>query len=295
MKSILRLLLLTLCMYSPVAAQNIPNGGFENWTNMGSYFEPDGWGTLNSVTSAQSIYTVTRGNPGNPGSYYIKITSKSAGAMGVIPGIAVCGSMNSLTMTPEYGFAFNQRPANLSGSWQHMIFGSSQGYIDIQLTRWDGNQRIPVASAHRNLTGMAMNWASFSIPLIYTDGNNPDTCMIILSASGPQPSNGDYLWVDNLAFNGTVTGESSLAAEPKRLFSLQPIPAKEVLYVIPGKEDCKLTDLYLLDLNGRIIKSYPAINCIHTTPISLEGIPSGTYMIQGVSATGSFVQRFTKE
>ncbi|MBK9320544.1 MAG: hypothetical protein IPM91_18245 [Bacteroidetes bacterium] len=64
--------------------------------------------------------------------------------------------------------------------------GSSQGYIDVLLTRWDGNQRIVVANAHRTLTGMAMNWATFNIPLNYLDGNNPDSCMIVLAASGAQ-------------------------------------------------------------------------------------------------------------
>ncbi len=293
MKSILRLLLLTSFMYSNVHAQNIPNGGFENWTNMGSYFEPDGWGTLNSVTSAQSIYTVTRGNPGYPGSYFIKITSLSAGAMGVIPGIAVSGTINSVTMAPESGFAYNQRPANLSGSWQHMIWGSSQGYIDIQLTRWDGSQRISVASAHRALTGMAMNWASFSIPLIYTDGNNPDTCMIILSASGPQPANCDYLWGDNLTFNGTVSGNAE--ATQNVGIRIYPNPAKETVFISTQRDDRKITDLNLMDLSGRIIKSYPAINCIHGTPVSLEGIPAGTYLIQASGTEGNFIQRFTKE
>ncbi|MBK9317364.1 MAG: hypothetical protein IPM91_00010 [Bacteroidetes bacterium] len=80
-----------------------------------------------------------------------------------------------------------------------MIFGSSQDYIYLLPTRWDyGNQRIVVANAHRALTGMAMNWATFNIPLNYLDGKQSDSCMIVLAASGAQPTNGDYLWIDNM-------------------------------------------------------------------------------------------------
>lgn len=178
-----------------ITKAQIPNSGFETWTSMGSYNNPDSWSCLNDMTASMSVFTCVKGTPGNPGTAYIKLTSKTVAGMGVMPGIAVSGTFDQSTLEPLSGFAFNERPANLTGKWQHMIFGNSQGYIDIQLTRWDGNMqmRFPVATAHFVLTGMAMGWSNFSIPLTYIDGNNPDSCIITLSASGNTPANNDYL------------------------------------------------------------------------------------------------------
>lgn len=193
------------------AFAQIPNSGFETWTNMGSYFNPESWATLNNSTSIMGVYTATKGTPGSPGSSYLKLTSKTVSSS-TVNGIAVCGTLDSTTMLPKGGFPMNSRPLNLTGKWQHMIFGSSQGSISVYLTRWDSgtNSQIAVASGSVTLSGMAMSWANFSIPLIYSDGGNPDSCIIFLKASGNNPTNNDYLWVDNLSFTGTVTGVSSL-------------------------------------------------------------------------------------
>ncbi|MBL0098585.1 MAG: T9SS type A sorting domain-containing protein [Bacteroidetes bacterium] len=290
----LYLLLITFSLINTICtAQSIPNSGFENWTNMGTYYEPDGWGTLNSLTSALSVYTVTRGNPGNPGSYYIKVTSKNAGAMGVVPGIAVSGNINSASMTPESGFPFSQRPATLTGSWQHMIFGSSQGYIDVLLTRWDGNQRIVVANAHRTLTGMAMNWATFNIPLNYLDGNNPDSCMIVLAASGAQPTNGDYLWIDNMTFSGTVTNteEQDMTAG----MQVFPNPVNEKLTLHPIEGQGKISELKIMDISGKVIMQFH--DSRNTTDMTLEvrDLPKGTFLLSGRKDEHIFLLKFIKE
>ncbi len=179
---------------SVTAFAQIPNSGFENWTAVSTYSVPNGWGTLNNTTTLAGVYTVTKATPGSPGASYMKITSKTV-ATSVVGGIAVSGVLDSMTMMPKSGFAYNMRPANFTGKWQHMIYGSSQGSIQVTLTRWDSGMgmRMPVASGNVTLSGMAMAWANFTIPLTYTDGNNPDSCIIVMKASGSNPTNNDYL------------------------------------------------------------------------------------------------------
>ncbi|MBL7924616.1 MAG: T9SS type A sorting domain-containing protein [Bacteroidia bacterium] len=290
MKKILLPFLLLLSSLSP--AQSIPNAGFENWTNMGAYLEPDGWATLNSLTAPFTVLTVTRATPGNPGNYYIKVTSRSAGTLGVVPGIAVSGSINSSTLLPESGFPFSLRPASLNGSWQHMIFGTSQGYIDVLLSRWDGNQRIPVASAHRVLVGMAMSWANFSIPLVYTDGNNPDSCMIVLSASGAQPFDDDYLWVDNLSFNGTVTGLEN--PEMKEELLLYPNPPQSQLTLSLSDQEIRMLELNIRDLMGRSLILLRGLNVSGKAEIDIRHLPAGTYVVSATTTLGIISRKFTK-
>lgn len=228
----------------------IPNAGFENWTNVSTYYTPDSWECLNNQTASTSTFTCERGTPGFSGNYYLKLTSRTVAAMGVVSGIAISGAFQPLT-----GFAFNQRPANLTGKWQHMIFGSSQGYVDVRLTRWDATMqmRMTVASVHYTLTGMAMSWSSFSIPLTYTEGNNPDSCIITFSASGSMPTNNDYLYLDDLAFSGSVVGISDVNQNSN--FSIYPNPTTNFLTI--NYDNSKATKLSLAIYNelGVLVKS----------------------------------------
>ena len=102
---------------------------------MGTYENPDGWATLNDLTTMSGIYTATKGTPGSPGSSYLKLTSQTIGP-NVVNGIAVSGVIDQVTQQPVSGFAFNQQPASFNGKWQHMIYGTSQGSINVTLTRW---------------------------------------------------------------------------------------------------------------------------------------------------------------
>lgn len=235
MTNSIKLTVLTLLMASVAVAQ-IPNSGFENWTSAGSYANPSEWGTMNNTTSGSGIYTATKGSPGNPGTSFLKLTSRTIGA-NVVNGIAVSGIIDSVTMTPKSGFPYSSRPLNLTGKWQHMIYGSSQGSIQIILTRWDSNlkKQVPVGSGNVILSGMAMSWANFSIPISYVDNGNPDTCIIVLKASGNSPSNNDYLWVDNLAFTGSATG-INLRETVSSGITVFPNPATDVVnFSIPAQ------------------------------------------------------------
>lgn len=104
----------------------IPNFSFENWINTGSYDIPDQWGTLNNTTAASGIFTVTKGIPGNPGVSYLEITSGTVGA-DVVPGMAVSGALDPITLQPKSGFAFAQRPLSLTGNWHTCLSAAVSG------------------------------------------------------------------------------------------------------------------------------------------------------------------------
>jgi len=115
----------------------IPNAGFEDWTSMGSYNNPNDWGTLNDVTMIMSTFTCAKGSPGNPGSSYIKLTSKTVTGMGIVPGIALTGNVDIATLSLTGGFPYTSRPVSLAGNWQYMAFGSDQGFIAVYLSKWN--------------------------------------------------------------------------------------------------------------------------------------------------------------
>lgn len=265
------------------AFAQIPNSGFENWTTVGSYSNPDGWGTMNNTTAIASVYTATKGTPGSPGASYLKLTSKTVSGFGVVNGIAVSGVLDSITMTPKSGFAYNMRPANFTGKWQHMIYGSSQGSIQVTLTRWDSGMgmRMPVASGNVTLSGMAMSWANFTIPLTYVDGNNPDTCIIVMKASGSAPTNNDYLWVDNLAFSGTVTGienQESFVTD----MSIYPNPSSDKVNFKFNIKTAQQINIEISDINGKLIRteSFGRIQGETNQNMNISGIAKGTYFVK---------------
>ena len=119
------------------------------------------------MTASMSTYTCLKGTPGNVGTAYIKLVSKNVTGMGIMPGIAVSGELDQNTLQPVSGFPFTSRPQNLTGKWQYMASGSDQGYIACVLTKWNSamSMRDTVAFSYHPLTGMAMSWANFSIPL----------------------------------------------------------------------------------------------------------------------------------
>ncbi|MBL8003084.1 MAG: T9SS type A sorting domain-containing protein [Flavobacteriales bacterium] len=257
----------------------IPNAGFEAWTNMGTYNTPDGWGNLNATTAVANVYTCTKATPGNPGTAYMKLTSKTVAGVGVAPGIAVSGALDQSTFLPTSGFAFDQRPQSLTGNWQYMAFGNDQGHIAVYLTKWNTgtNQRETVASAMHDLVGMAMSWAPFTISLTYTSTEAPDSALIVLAASGDTPVNNSYLWVDNLAFSGTVTGiqEAGQLVTNVQVF---PNPATDVL-VVSG---ARWTNAKVLDLQGRSMLSVQ----LNAGKLDVSTLPAGLYVVRLTDATG---------
>lgn len=292
MKTILKSIAL-LFTTSTLFAQ-IPNAGFENWTAVNTYSVPNGWGTLNNTYTVQ---TATQGTPGSPGTSYLKLTSKTNGSS-VVNGIAVSGVLDSMTMQPKSGFAFNQRPANLTGKWQHMIYGSSQGSVMVTLTRWDAGMgmRMPVASGSVTLSGMAMSWANFTIPLTYADGNNPDSCIIVLKASGSAPTNNDYLWVDNLAFSGVVTGLATQTAALTQV-NVFPNPTSDDIQVKLNVATEQTVRIELVDVTGKLMvsKDLGTINGESTQTLNTKGLSKGTYLVKLIADSSTETKKIIIE
>jgi len=241
---------LMLSVIGNISFSQIPNYSFEDWITVGSYVNPDSWGTMNNTTAYSDIFTATKAVPGSPGSSYLKLTSQTIDSV-IVNGIAVSGVLDSLTLTPKSGFPFTQRPLSFTGKWQHMIYGTSQGSVSVLLSRWNtiSGKRDTVAMAYQKLVGMAMSWANFSLNFVYQSGDFPDTCIIVLKASGINPTQEDYLWVDNLAFSysGTgISGDESIVEQMKSF----PNPANNELEISCSNSFQKGDQLIISDILG---------------------------------------------
>ena len=285
------IILLSAIIFTSSAIAQIPNSGFEIWTSAGSYMTPTGWDNMDSMTSSLSVYSCMQGTPGSPGSYFLKLVSKNAG-LGVVPGIAMSGKMNVTTMQPQSGFALASRPQSLTGSWQYMAYGSDQGFIYAQLTKWNTTtmKRDTVAVALQNLTGMVMAWGTFTINLNYLSGSYPDSALIILSASGASPVNNSYLYIDNLAFTGSVPGTAVANTLLNNSISVYPNPTKN-LVVIESNNLVTGTKVQCIDVVGKIVKEDIISAGTNKYSLNIQGLQTGTYFVKISNQFGDQVQK----
>ncbi|TAH40084.1 MAG: T9SS type A sorting domain-containing protein [Bacteroidetes bacterium] len=298
MKKIIQLSLILILACSASYSQTIPNNGFENWISMGSYNNVDSWSTLNDMTSTASTYTCVKGTPGNVGSAYIKLTTKTVIGMGVMPGIAFSGEFDYATMQPTSGFAISTRPQSLSGKWQYMASGSDQGFIAVALTKWNFStmMRDTVAFTYHDLQGMVMSWGSFNIPLNYMNGDDPDSCFIVLSASsayGAAAVPNSYLYVDDLNFNGTVLGISE--REFANNITVSPNPSKDIITVTLPEFSEKFFSYKIIDLQGKTILNVENLKVNSTFQIDINTLAKGNYMLNIYTPSVISSKRITKQ
>ncbi len=279
----------------------IPNNGFETWTTIGSHVNPDNWGCLNDVTAANSttIFTCTKGTPGNPGTAYLKLVSRSISGLGIVPGIAVCGTLDVASRKPKSGFPYAIRSQKLTGKWQHMS-DSDQGYIDVLLSAWNNtlNKRDTVAYAHRILGAMAMSWANFSINLNYISGATPDSAIIFFSASPTVAVSGDYLYIDNLAFTGTVIGtEINDTKISNNKINIFPNPCQNILNISLFAESPEYVIVQIYDITNRLIKTenLGAASGIIEKSISTNTLSKGLYLMNILSGNRKTTKPFIVE
>ena len=289
--------MVSVVAFTVSAMAQIPNAGFETFTTMGAYDVPNGWGTMNNTTAVSSIYTATKGTPGSPGASYLKLTSKTVGS-GVVNGIAVSGVLDSMSMKAKSGFAYNMQPASLTGKWQHMIYGSSQGSVKAVLTKWNAglNRRDTVAIAAQTLSGMAMSWTNFTINFTYLSANMPDSCIIDLRASGSTPTNNDYLWIDNLAFSGSVTGIEDHGSFITNMLVF-PNPSTEAINVNLNLKSSQKVSIELTDITGKLIltKDAGTLTGESKQTLNVSSISKGTYLVRVVTESGIEVRKIVIE
>jgi hypothetical protein len=213
-----------ICATMAVSAQ-VPNGGFESWTDQGGYTEPTGWLTYNEVPTVGGP-TVEAGTPGHPGNFHVSITTRqSTGGVAAIQGWISAGSS-----TGHPGFPYAQRPGFLTGQWQYGIQPNDTGLVTVAFSKWDGSNTQAIGVGTLAVTGALPDWQSFSVPITWLSTETPDTCyiQIVSSISFTAPTVGSYMGVDDLAFSGSAGVAAPVAATSG--FSLRSL-AKDQLRV----------------------------------------------------------------
>jgi hypothetical protein len=188
-----------------------------------------------------------------------------------------------VAMKPKSGFPFTQQPQKLTGSWQYMASGADAGFVAVYLTKWNSAMmmRDTIAKAKQTLSGMAMSWATFNINLSYLSSATPDSAMIILSSSGTAPVANSYLYIDNLAFAGSVTGINEISNYVSHI-NTYPNPASDNIYVELNAKKTSTIKLQLVDVTGKLIKEINAgeVQGSYTQTINTTSVSKGVYFLK---------------
>ena len=274
-------------------AQAIPNNSFENWSNPNGYNTPDNWMCLNDYTATMNNFTCMRGTPGTTGMYYMKLISKNVVGLGVVPGVAVCGSLNMSNFSAIGGFPFAFRPTSFDGKWQYMGASTNDvGKIEVLLTHFDSatGLRDTVGRAYHDLIDMEMSWVNFSFPFTYYNSNVPDTCMIYMNASGAAPEATSYLYVDNLSF-AIPTNNDELNADAE--LNLFPNPASSNITLSLPLTFSSSTNVRIYNALGQFVVEQQAQAGMNVFDIS--NLPKGMYYLVATSEQQSKTLQFEKK
>lgn len=266
----------------------VPNGGFENWSTVGTYLDPDGWITFNSLTSlAGASASCAQGSPGAVGSHYATVTTQNTVAFGVIQGILISGDGTTGTA----GFPYTSRPGAMTGQWQYGIQPSDTGLVVVYLTKWNTATMTTdsVGGGAVAVQGSLSGWHPLNVPITYFTSVTPDTAYVaIISSSGDTPVAGSFISVDGLDF-GVASGVVEVEQVPS--LRIYPSPATDVLNITAASP---ISDVEVLDLTGRSVVR-KALGASGST-LDVADLPTGRYLLQVRMADGKRqVRSFVKQ
>lgn len=284
-------IILSLLIISVLGKAQIPNNSFEFWTITSGYQTPDNWDNLNPITYSSGIYTCIKGSPGYSGAAYLYLISKAIPGKGIVPGVAVCGEIDTITYKPKSGFSFTERPQSLSYFMQFMPYDpTDSSSVKILLTKWNQAQlkRDTIAYGESYFNSMAHSWFNNSTYLNYFSGSNPDSAIIVISSSSSVPKEGSYIYIDDLQFNGIVIG-----IEENRLnsnsVSISPNPTSEFITIKYNAETAFPVEVIIYDCLGAIITKNSFLS--QSNVLNISNWSKGIYTVQVKSEKGILNKR----
>jgi hypothetical protein len=277
MKIKLLLLVLTAFLISNNAFSQIPNNGFENWNNAGSYLNPAGWWTPNEYATG-AYYPVTRSTdhyPGDVGNYSMRLENNVA----LYPDIASSG----LTWTGDVNgsdypvFPVIGHPNSFCGYYKFIPQNNDTAEIHIILY----NNGAEVGGAYFKSAAPATSWTSFNVP--FSGYATADSARIMILScydqDAPVPHGNSILYVDNLSFDNLISG----VAESALIYSISifPNPAKKILNITFPVNTDKQINMQVFNVLGTQIYSEKIFNSAGTTTtFDVSAFPEGIYFVR---------------
>jgi len=233
---------ISVLMFSFSTIAQIPNRGFENWSNdQFSNLSPNGWTTSNILF----FVNIDRSTQSHSDSFAVH------GFIGT--------SSSRFPSLPDLrsGFPINYRPLVFTGYFQYFPDGGDSLLVSIHLFR----QKTVVGLGLLAIKETTPSYEQFHVPITYLTSEIPDSCFIEFGLYwGTFPPSGTlstYYLIDDLDFSGVSIVSDNEKAIPK-IHTLQqnypnPFnPTTKIEFQITQRSFVRLS---IVDLLGKQMKS----------------------------------------
>lgn len=284
-KTVLFSWLLSLSAYVAFA-QNAatPNPGFENWTQVGNYWNPDSWNNLNSSTWILGVYTCQRASASgdvHSGNYAIKLTTKS------VFGITANGIASTATLitTPPYGITggvpYTERPDSIVGWYKYTPANANDsGFVQFALL---GSSNDTIGWVKFNTPNTPVTtYTRFSKEITYLSPATPTLSYWILSASdGDNPVVNSSMIVDDVDLIFVTT---PLPGEPEKspIAIVSNLVQEEMIINNPAEARVIVE---ITDISGRVVMREEVYH--HRQSISSGALNNGLYLYRLFDSNGN--------
>ncbi len=293
MKKQVTLLLAAITIFTATKAQDtITNPGFERWINQGTYDDAQGWNTLNPLTNALGTVVAFKatGADAHSGDNAIKLISKNI-LNTPTASLVTTGTVNIQQQSVDGGYTISVRPVALGGWYKYAPVDGDSATFSIQLTKWDGTNRILVGAGGIKTGVTQSSYTAFSVPIGYLTADVPDTVQILFVSSGENFAHvGTTLFIDDVFYDFSTGINESLVAET----SLFPNPAEgnaTLKFTIANNEVVNINLYNTLGQQVRNLYTGHTGNGANQIQFSTTGLPAGVYIVQLTAGAKTYNQQ----
>lgn len=272
------------------ASADFPNGGFENWSELGAD-EPNDWTTSNLFNISPGGAGVTKSSDSHSGSFAAQLESK----------ITFNGDSITIITNGEFGdegpiggVPVNEFPKMVSGYYKYSPVGSDTALAGLWLYHYN-SATGETETLHEMLIKLpaTSTYTYFEIPVLYYDEPVPDTINISFAPSnydGGFIGLGSTLLIDDLeiAYQPFITGRDENQIDDINVY---PNPAKEKLY-FSGDFFNQLPEITINNLQGKIVYRSNG-KSLSDQAVDVSSFDTGIYFYKikyhGKNVSGKFI------
>jgi hypothetical protein len=268
-------------------AQQVPNGGFENWTND---YTPTSWTTVDALFGGSLGFTSKDTVDKVQGNASLKLVSDSlslAPSAGVIPGLASLGTGVYSPPTPSFsGVPFAFRPDTIFFAYEFSTPGVDSGVLQILLSK---NDTTTVLGISLLLPPTSGSWVGASVVLTpyYLSGVNPDSLLIQFYSSYKRVK-GSTLHVDALRLGYVAQPTAINEVRNEMPVNVYPNPASDAINITSDK-NLEGFNAQIFDMQGKLVSNNKLVNS--TNSIQVSAMANGTYVYRITDKNGVVVNQ----
>lgn len=266
----------TLCavmISASLFAQQVPNGGFESWTNMGSYDDPTNWITSNN--NSANVVDVVQSNNAHGGSYAVRINTLNVQNF-IIGGVLAAPSVGNF-------FPISNPNVNAVTGW----------YI----SNFVGGDKLKVIAAMRQgsttvggntdyITNNTTVYQQFTFPMTFSQQGVADSSALafdeVTATGGTTGLNANtYVILDDVDYIITTGIEDQERTTAIR--SIYPNPSSGTTWIEYSVADNTMVTLELCDISGRLIQTLVSQQQIpgnYRVAVDAFTLAHGLYMVR---------------